>query len=375
MEFTESVYNKAVEVLKNCSSSRGFLAAYPSYHNLKAIWSRDSMISSLGASLTSDKVLHSGFRNSLNTLSQAQSASGQIPNAVHDKKFNYKKDYATVDSTLWFIIGQYEFASRFKDNSLLNKNKRQIEKAFFWLECQDTGEDGLPEQQPTSDWQDAFPHRYGHTINTQALYYHALTLAGKNKQAKKLKETINCDPDKGLWNGRFYFAYKWKNHNKYPETGDWFDTLGNLLAIVFGLAEDWQAEEILCYIKQNKINQPFPIKCLYPPIKKGSKNWYDYFYDCGADKPYYYLNGGIWPYIGGFYIAALVKMKRFDEAEKQLEKLAEANLQGNGSFWEWLDGKTGLPEKEKTRVCKNQAWSAGAYVYAYKSVQAKKYLI
>ena len=68
-----------------------------------------------------------------------------------------------------------------------NSNKHSIKKALTWLACQDTGENGILAQLPTSDWQDAFPHRYGYTINTQALYYKVLNLIGKKKEAEKLK--------------------------------------------------------------------------------------------------------------------------------------------------------------------------------------------
>ena len=47
----------------------------------------------------------------------------------------------------------------------------------------------------------------------------------------------NENEDTKLWNGKFYSAYRWKNHNKYRETGEWFDSLGNLMAVVFDLGK------------------------------------------------------------------------------------------------------------------------------------------
>ena len=74
--------------------------------------------------------------------------------------------------------------------------------------------------------------------------------------------------------------------------------------------------------------------------------------------------------IGGFYVAALVRQKKFSKAKKQLERLALANKQGKETQWEfneWLDGKTGKP---KGGVY--QAWSAGSYLFAYHCVKKKK---
>ena len=131
--------------------------------------------------------------------------------------------------------------------------------------------------------------------------------------------------------------------------------------------EKREQKKILAYIEKKKINKPYPVKSIYPPIKKGSKYWKDYYYDAGAT-PNNYLNGGIWPYIGGFYILALIKLKKFKEAQKELEKLGKANLKGN-LFPEWINPKT------KQTHGKFQAWSAGCYILAYNSLNKKKVLI
>ena len=373
MEITKDAYKKAIWILKKCSTPNGFFAAFPGYD---MIFARDSMIISLGAPFLEDKSLKEAYKNSLITLANNQSPNGQIPNAVD--KFSKRKhhvDYMSIDSSLWFIIGHYNYKEKYRDNSLFNKYKKNIETAFQWLACQDTGEDSMPEQLPTTDWQDAFPHRYGHTINTQALYYHALRLAGKNKESEKLKSIVNENRDFGLWNGNFYLPWRWKNHGKYEEKGEWFDSLGNLLAVIFGLADERKSEKILSYIKKHKIDEPYPVKAIYPPIKSGSKDWQDYFMDCEAKTPSHYINAGIWTYVGAFYILALIKLKKFKEAEMQLEKLAEANMLNNGSFAEWLNGKTGQVGKSEAGIESYQGWNAGMFILAYESLKAKKVLI
>ncbi|MFQ5531403.1 MAG: glycoside hydrolase 100 family protein, partial [Candidatus Nanoarchaeia archaeon] len=279
-------------------------------------------------------------------------------------------------STLWFLIANKVYAKRYRDKSLLRKYKDNIQRALTWLSYQDMGEDSMLEQQPTSDWQDAFPHKYGHTINTQALYYHVLRLYGNNSEAKRLWNAVNKNKDDGLWNDKkgFYFPYRWKNHNKYKEIGDWFDSLGNLLAIVYELADKKQSNKILDYIKRKKINKPFPVRAIDPPIDKKHKDWKDYYLDSDAGIPYHYLNAGIWTFIGGIYVCALVKMKRFSEAEKELQKLAEANLK-KPFYSEWLHGKTGKPGVSGDSSDEgNQGWNAAMYVVAFESVRRGKAL-
>ena len=371
MGLIKEAYNEAIKVLEKCKTNRGFYAAFPGY---RGVWARDSVITSLGASLLKNKFKET-FRQSLITLAKNQSEKGQIPNAVLFDKNPLQVDYKSIDSTLWFIIGHYIYKERYESSELLNKQKDNIEKALKWLSYQDMGEDGMLEQLPTTDWQDAFPHRYGHTINTQALYHKVLQLTNQKEKARKLKETVNNQKEDKLWNNNFYLPWRWKNHNKYQEKGEWFDSLGNLLAIIFDLTDKTQTEKILEHIKKQKIDSPYPIKTIYPPITKDSKDWQDYFQDCEARTSFHYSNAGIWTFIGGFYILALIKAKKFKEAEAQLEKLAEANLQ-KPYFSEWLHGKTGLPGASASGSNEgNQAWNAGTYILAYHSLEERKVLI
>ncbi|MBM3234060.1 hypothetical protein FJZ19_03110 [Candidatus Pacearchaeota archaeon] len=362
-------YEKAKLVIKKCSTPYGLFASGGA-DGYNAIWSRDSMITMIGASLSHEESFQEVFKQSIITLGEHQSKNGQIPNCV-DKFSNRQPhvDFKTIDSSLWYIIGNYVYKERYKDDSLFDANKISIERALSWLACQDSGENGLLAQLPTSDWQDAFPHKYGYTINTQALYYKVLNLTGDNAGAKQLKFLVNEDKDDGLWNGNFYYAYKWKNHGKYREIGEWFDSLGNILAIIFELADDEKAKKILNYIKSKKITRPYPVRDIFPPIKRGSKYWQNYYLDCQAGKPNSYSNGGIWGYIGCFYVLALIKAGKIKEAETELKKIAEIELKWG--FPEWVHPI----EKIAGEKNKLQAWEAGAFILAYDSLKQKKCLL
>ena len=360
----EKCYRHAKKVIEECTTKHGLFAS-AGIDGYNAVWARDSMISMIGASKSTDIKFKEVFKQSLLTLEKNQSKNGQIPNAVD--RFSKRAphtDFASIDSSLWFIIGNHEYKKRYKENII---KQSSINKALTWLSYQDTGEKGILEQLPTTDWQDAFPHKYGHVISTQALYYRVLKQENKNKEANRLRFMINNNKDTKLWNNNFYAAYRWKNHNQYQEIGNWFDSLGNLLAIIFNLADNQQANKILNHIENTKINHPYPIKAIFPPIKKASKYWQDYFNDCDAKTPNHYLNGGIWPYLGGFYILSLIKLNKFKKAENELNKLAEANLKGN--FPEWIDPNT------KKSYGKLQAWDAGMFMIAYKSLKQKKCLL
>ncbi len=70
----------------------------------------------------------------------------------------------------------------------------------------------------------------------------------------------------------------------------------------------------------------------------------------------------MWPFLGGFYVAALVKTGRIDAAAQMLEKLALLNHLGQ--FNEWHHGETGSP-----MGAEDQAWSAGMYLFASECVR------
>lgn len=399
MSIINQVRNKAIDVLRACAKSTGLYASgLPGGY--EATWARDSMTTALGASLLGNE-FKSVIAKSIALLAKNQGPMGQIPNCVGSYNLDRKSDvtFNSVDSSCWFIIGNFIYVRAYNDKSLLKKYSKQIVKALWWLRAQDPDNVGLLAQQPTNDWQDAFPHKYGYTIHCNALFYAALKFMGENVLAETVKKTVNGEIraysslyDKKLG---YYYPWGWKNHDNIREHEEWFDTAGNLLAIITGLATPKIAKSILNYIEKNKVNKPFPCKAIWPPIKRGDKEWHDYFANCDARAPYHYLNAGIWPFIGGFYVAALIKMKEFKKAEIELENLAEANLQviappgfpqymyevsknkripleklkalRKKEFNEWLHGQTGKPKGEPY-----QAWSAGTYLYAYECVRRKK---
>ena len=376
MKLIEQGKIKAIEVLEHCAKPTGFYASgLPGGY--EATWARDSMITSLGASLV-EKKFQKPFGKSLELLSKNQSVLGQIPNAVGSFNTDRQSDitFNSIDSSLWYLVGHQVYAKAYKDQSLLRKYKNNIEKALLWLRYQDPNEDKLLAQQPTMDWQDAFPHKYGHVINTQALYYGVLNMHGKTKEAAHLKEVVNGEIEKylAMYDPKlgYYLPWNWKNHDGDREQEQWFDTLGNLLAIVTGLATKEIANSILQYIKKEEIAKPFPCKAIWPPIKQGDKEWHSYFEKCDAREPYAYLNGGVWPFIGGFYVAALIKTGQHQKAQEALEQLALANKQGQQREWEfneWLHGETGEPGPNSAPF---QAWSAGTFLFAAACVSREK---
>jgi hypothetical protein len=155
----------------------------------------------------------------------------------------------------------------------------------------------------------------------------------------------------------------------FRDFADRFDTFGNLLAILFGIADPAQADRIFDFIRATGLAEPWPIRVVYPTVQPGDKDWREYYRVRNLNQPEQYHNGGAWPFIGGFYVAALVRAGRRAEAGAALERLAEMNRQsrdggGEWEFNEWFHGRSGRPMGFPL-----QSWSAAMYVYADECVR------
>jgi glycogen debranching enzyme len=384
----------AVQVLRQCSHPKGLKASAFS-HGHREVWARDSMIALLGAALVNDDAIRAALLASLATLHQHQTPEGLIPNHV-DTELNRPNFRAYADGGLWYVIG----------SSICSASFPSIRKAMRWYDYQDVDHSGLISIQEASDWQDLFCTR-GKGLYVNCLRVIALRRAAHvaerrgiqpaaarwRKQAEAVSEAINGTlwyagdgdlqrqvapswstshpqhdslgrprwlPSKQFLAGHEYYV----PYASFRHVGEWFDSLGNLLSILAGVAGEQQSSRILDLISCYGLADA-PIQAIYPPVQPGSSDWRPYY---GAlNVPGQYHNGGIWPFLGGFYVAALVKMGRYHEAEVVLQRLAQLNLEGE--FNEWHDSATLEP-----KGVRGQAWSAGTMLYARACVAARKVL-
>lgn len=352
----EEAFYKAKGVMEKCSTPNGLFAS-PIIYN--AVYARDALISSLGGLISCEEKFVRQWFKTMDTLMDRQSQSGQIPNCVDTFIPSRPRliAFGAADASLWFVL-TLAYAERLMGE--LPQFHVAAERALVWLKYQDSHEDGLIEQQEATDWMDIIDNR-GHVLYTNVLYFAALELFGDIKQAHLVREAINGF----LWNNHddYYRPYAWKQ-----EHGEWFDSAANCFAIAFGLADKDQTQSILNYIWENKVDEPYPIRTMHPPILPGDKDWREYYRtEHELNMPDQYHNGGIWPWVGGLYVAALVRAGYLEKAKEALYKLALANKQGKEQEWEfneWLHGISGEP-----RGSADQCWSAGMYVYAYSCVK------
>jgi len=388
-------YEKAQVILTSECSPLGLMASPEGYPH---IWARDSVITSLGATLTAG---HEGcLQLSLQTLGAQQSELGAIPNNVSVATGRLDHTNAgSVDSNLWYIMGHYVNYRRRGDIDFLRAHWHSLEKALLWLRYQDSNGCGLLEIHEAADWADLLANRFN-ILYDNVLWYAALKAMAVLAEATgndgahyaemasdvrhKLRIVLWVGPENAAeWGPTCPGHTEWKftlsqvdpvlvkrpfflPYVAFRDYGDYCDVFGNLLALLFGVANAAQETRILDYLHQVGIADPYPVRVLHPIIHPGNKDWREYYRNNNLNLPEQYHNGGIWPFVGGFYVVVLVKMGRLDEARRQLEKLAQVNRLGVHEEWEfneWCHGRTGLPMGYP-----HQAWSAGMYVYAYHCV-------
>ena len=386
MDQVDATYAAAIDSLRRCCCQWGLKASGgPLGH--RQIWARDSMIASLGARFAQDSEIQEAIHASLSLLKDRRGPGGAIPNNV-DCATLHPNFRAYADGGLWWIIG----------STLLAPDLAVIREVLRWYEYQDVDQSGLLSMQEGSDWQDLFCTR-GKGLYLNCLYVMALRRAAElfegdegnrlRRRAALVADQINAyfwyagDGDTGRHISNTFSTqgtplldsmgrarempekrYLTDEHYYLPylglrSLGEWFDSFGNILAILSGVADNQQSETILDFISRYSMDLR-PLQSLTPAVRPGDPDWRNYYGSLNA--PHHYHNGGVWPFLGGFYVAALVKAGRGEAAALALRSLAQLNQ--CGQFNEWHHGETGVP-----MGARDQAWSAGMYLFAWECVR------
>jgi hypothetical protein len=148
--------------------------------------------------------------------------------------------------------------------------------------------------------------------------------------------------------------------------GDEGDTFGNVLAVLYGLAAPPFARKILRALLKAHVHEPYPLRAVVRPIREKSALWRPYMHRHRQNAAWQYHNGGIWPMVGGFWIAALASQGMMRQARAALVQLARACELDDWRFTEWLHGKRLSPHGMP-----GQSWNAAAFLMAYDTLQAQ----
>jgi len=338
-------------------------------------YTRDLMISSLGILVSGNEKLMKSLRRVLETLAKNQCNLGHVPSLVHDPE-----DRGASDCTPLFLMAVGLFRRVTGEQDFLDE---AVRKAFVWMEYQSPAARVTVAQLPTSDWRDEqWVLGYGLYVNT--IVYMYLRLFGQQERAAQLREAMGRFTVKEerqqrhvheglvLRNKPYYAMWSYKVYRS-----ERFDLLGNSLAILCGIGSRSRERSLIKWIEAESAalrnSGELAVKLppsLFPYIRPEDPDWMPRY--AKYNPPGKYHNGGVWPFICGFYVAALVAAGRQQLAERKLVALAELVRPAHKAkvefgFNEWLCAQDGTPGGEDW-----QSWSAAMYLFAAACVEQKR---
>ena len=338
-------------------------------------YTRDLMISILGIAFSDNQELLDSIRKVLETLAKNQTEHGHIPSLVHDKD-----DRGASDTTPLFLLATGIFRKVTGEVDFLAE---AVKKSLVWMSYQSPSDRYLVAQQPTSDWRDEqWVIGYGLYVNTLA--YSSLRILGKHESAENMRHAMSrFAVTGGIMHRHVHegLVVKYKPYYAFWSykifCSERFDLLGNSLAILSGIASPSRADEMISWIEEEcagmrergELIGDLPPN-FFPFIKPEDPDWHERY--TKYNNPGDYHNGGIWPFISGFYVAALVAAKRYKLAAEKLGALTQcikSSASGNQHFGfnEWIKAQDGKPMGQDW-----QTWSASMYLYAVSCVEEKR---
>ena len=338
-------------------------------------YTRDLMFSIFGIAVSGNKKLMDSIRKVLETLANNQTEHGHIPSLVHDKE-----DRGASDTTPMFLLGVGIFRNATGESEFLQS---AVEKALTWMEYQSPSDRYLVAQQPTSDWRDEqWVLGYGLYVNT--IVYSYLRLFGLDERADNVRREMSkftVTAGSGHHHVHTGLVVKHKPYFAFWSykilSSERFDLLGNSLAILSGIASPSRANEMISWIEEEcaSMREKGDLVVGLPPnffpfVKTNDPEWNERYAE--YNNPGDYHNGGIWPFVSGIYIAALVAAKRYALAQEKLEVLTQFIKKSRiepveFGFNEWIKAQDGKPMGQDW-----QTWSAALYLYAAKCVEEKR---
>jgi glycogen debranching enzyme len=283
------------------------------------------------------------------------------------------------------MIAFYAYIHRTQDLELLRERFPTLQGVMDWLSAHDSNNDSLLEIPEAGDWTDLFGRSYN-VLYDEVLWYQANICFGRMLQmlgdevragdyyrwARMIKRKIQHN----FWPSTHENIYHTSSFTERQLTlGDaryliaqttpfdfsWrCDTFANVLAYLYDVIDVKWASQAFRFMWGVGVNEPFPIANLYPVVMSADYDWREYYTINLLNLPHHYHNGGIWPFIGAYWVRFIDKLGLHELALQELHRLAEMNKLGVLNEWEfneWFHGETGRPMGKAY-----QAWSAAQYV-------------
>ncbi|CAN5756474.1 hypothetical protein BH11PSE8_BH11PSE8_07470 [soil metagenome] len=341
------------------------------------VFGRDAAICVMAMCGTGSEALEQGAVASLDALAAQQAPNGQIPKYVdpegRDADFWY---LGCIDATLWWLIAvdHVRRAGRVPPGHW----QAGVDRAIGWLLAQEHQRFRLLQQNEASDWADIMP-RSGYVLYTNALWYdvkqrYALADAeATHHHFNHLFDPFQRDlPEyhrarllrhyarRGRRDPGLYLSFV-----NLAVAGHEGDVFGNLMALLNGLADSTMSHRIVRTIEIAQAAEPYPVRVVLHPLSRQHELWRPYMARHQQNSVHQYHNGGIWPFVGGYWVMALAQLGMKEQAWAALGRLARTNQLDDWRFTEWFHGRTLKP-----MGMDGQSWNAATFLLARRALDA-----
>lgn len=341
------------------------------------IFGRDAAICVLAMCGSGDAALEQGAVASLDALAAQQAANGQIPKYVDPEGLDADFWYlGCIDATLWWLIA----VDHVRRHGSVGPThwKREVAQAIQWLMAQEHPHFRLLQQNEASDWADIMP-RSGYVLYSNALWHDVkqrYALADGPATHHHFNHLFNpFQRDLPEYHRARLLQHYARRGRRDPGlylsfvnlafTGNEGDVFGNVLAILAGLASEAMGQRIVKTLLAASASEPYPIRVVLRPLSRQHELWRRYMARHQQNLQHQYHNGGIWPFVGGFWVMALARLGLHDLAWSELERLARANALDGWRFTEWFHGRSLAP-----MGMAGQSWNAATFLLARRAVDA-----
>lgn len=380
---TEKASIIALSDLRSCYTREGILASHVNFSNY---WARDTFWASLGMLETGSEKEIRQVKKSLELFMKYQRSDGKIPRKIaldynglkylglKTKRRKPRPIYTSpisffysTDNDLLFVLAFQKYFEVTGDENFARDNFQKMERSLSFYGEAGLVRESLVHENGLATWMDSV-FKNGFVLYTNCLWYGAVreleSLSGKLRIIPK-SNNIPSSPEilkqiqKLFWlNDKRYFA---DNISSYKPQ-KYFDLAGNLLAVIFKIANGKQTESIFSMIEKiRNRNALHPINApLYPFWKINPVTRLFGIAD--------YHNGISWSWLEALLSIAKNKAGKIKEAEVDLENFAKIVVR-NGHVHEtyFLDGRPFDHPRWKSAV--PFAWGAGLFLWAAKLLQ------
>jgi hypothetical protein len=385
---TDLFYQKAIDLLKKCSTNHGFLASAQSISNYKRVWARDGVICGLAALASGDAQLIDTFKKTLETLAQHQHSCGTIPSNVayvqDAAEVSYGGLAGRVDAVSWYIIGHCQYAYATNNAAWIDLYKTSIEQCFDLLQAWEFNNKHLVYVPLSGNWADEYITE-GYVLYDQLLrlwalraYHHFVpsdTLSQKISEViKAIEANFFQNNQQEKFHPRAYEAHHFEGFlpccftpagYKKP-----FDAFAQALALMLGIVGEDVQNQMVSHFSNHIQNQPLGlVPAFWPPIFPTDSDWLLLENNCKYEfrnHPYEFHNGGSWPMVNGFVGYALNSCQASNLAQVLLEKINLANAQEQFAFYENFNSQTSAPNGVP-----DCAWSAAGAILLRQKLHAQ----